>query len=75
MIRNTHKHDMHILSESDLVSIHDTYGARVIRGQYQARKRVILFITVFIISGSFSESTVKTRKFISNVFPQMLYLR
>jgi len=41
-------------------STHNLYGATealIIRGQSQARKRVIYFLTVFIISGFFSECT------------------
>lgn len=39
-------------------STHNLYGATealIIRGQSQAKKRVILFLTVFVISGFFSK--------------------
>ena len=39
-------------------STHNLYGgteALIIRGQSQAKKRVILFLTVFVISGFFSK--------------------
>lgn len=44
-------------------STHNLYGATealIIRGQSQARKRVIYFLTVFIISGFFSECTTRS---------------
>ena len=38
---------------------HNLYGATealIIRGQSQAKKRVVLFLTVFVVTGFFSES-------------------
>ena len=41
--------------EQMLNTSRDSYGARMTRGQNQARRRVLLFLTVFLINGFFSQ--------------------